>query len=800
MSLAHVVAFLRKSISLKRFGYAAIALAWLGCIGITSAVSAQKIREDLVAAKPFVSTSLAGMAVTKTRRGTPLAVTIPQGINTLLEVIDLRKMKRTLLAEQRTDGKLALGRAYVTLPNRHVLVGTTRGYVYDVNPDTGAVTEQAPSTAPDAAFQQAVLGDGRMVYFAATTGETQRLFAYNYQTTAWRDLGTLPDVQAGAAYAQGKLYLGNRNAANVTVFNVATKRQTSLPLGDIPAETGGLRVEGIYGGLLYLSTAASSPQTLVYSLTEQTIIDRKPFFGQISGPANSPKTQRTQNGQTPAPAPPAANTSETNETEQGDEQQQSGEQQEESTTSETTSEDTPGDTAGTQNGTQQTRTSPQQTTPEQQDSESEETQPNEQTVSPPASHPETPAPEPPVPDTPVYFGGFRSYSPKTQSVSRLGTARGMQPVRGSCWVNETQCVLYSEDGKLGVMRGSGRWYKAAKPSPIVGGYQAVGDIVMGDDDLVYASAQGVTSAIMQIDPDGLSKMVAALPSPVSRMLPLGQTVLAGSVTGELGRYDPSRKSVTPSFEAAIKVGDGSITALAFTGDKVAFALHTPDAKGAVGIYNPLSRTVERPAQAILNEKITSLAYHDGVLYGGGSGQDAALFAYDVKRATVRTRSVPAPQGGSITSLAASKDGRLYGVAGATLFEVDPHSLALIRKKAFYTTGQPGTVSLLADKLAVSAGGKIYEVAYGTFEAVQVASGEQLAVNSAGDYYYSRDGALYRMQTVRPAAIVAPVGTTAAFQLAGLELPLSILGVLVLSVIALSVFKVHLRRPTYSAYR
>ncbi|MCA9327198.1 hypothetical protein KDA14_01595, partial [Candidatus Saccharibacteria bacterium] len=201
---------------IHKYIYAFAAGLWLALNVFVPATQAQKkTDEQLIARKPFVATVVTGVGATKNKSGTPLAVTMPRGINGLLEVVDLKKMQRVLLQEQRSDGRDMVGQAYVTLPNRHVLVATDTGNVYDVDPDKLTATDQTPPDTRNIAFDRGVLGTDGSAYFTATDaiGATH-ILRYTYGTTSWREIATVPAVGGGLGY-DGAVYIGNPKAASV---------------------------------------------------------------------------------------------------------------------------------------------------------------------------------------------------------------------------------------------------------------------------------------------------------------------------------------------------------------------------------------------------------------------------------------------------------------------------------------------------------------------------------------------------------------------------------------------------------
>lgn len=186
-----------------------------------------------------------------------------------------------------------------------------------------------------------------------------------------------------------------------------------------------------------------------------------------------------------------------------------------------------------------------------------------------------------------------------------------------------------------------------------------------------------------------------------------------------------------------------------------------------------------------------------------TAQTAQLVAYDSTTRTVVAKSSPVPGAHSISSIAIGPNGHVYGVAGSTLFEADPRTLTVIRTKAFYTQDIPGTVVFLRSQLIASVAGKIYTLTADDFHETQVATGARLAVNSRGQYYYVRDGALYRMtgvpSAVAPTAAVTSNASGFALTTADVKLGASMLG-LIAMLIAIPVFTLHHRRIDYVVRR
>ena len=85
-------------------------------------------------------------------------------------------------------------------------------------------------------------------------------------------------------------------------------------------------------------------------------------------------------------------------------------------------------------------------------------------------------------------------------------------------------------------------------------------------------------------------------------------------------------------------------------------------------------------------QISSLAYHDGTLYGGSLGccnfdatkHPGQMFAMDPVSGSVLWKSTPLPEEEGVNGLAFDGQGRLFGMTYGTVFEVDPANGALLR--------------------------------------------------------------------------------------------------------------------------
>jgi hypothetical protein len=789
--------------------YVLAALSWLVLGVFTPVARAQQAAEELIAPKPFISTVIDGLGITNDKTGAPIAVAVVRGMNVQLEVVNLKTQKRLVVTELRNDGVTAGAAAYVALPNRHVLVGTTTGYVYDVDPDKQSVVELTVPQAGSPGFTAGTQGDGTVSYWLDRTATGSRLYGYTAQTSKWRDFGTVPSLTNGIVYANGVIYLGS-DGQNATVYtvNAQTGAQASFTIPGVPADTKSVNVTAVFESNLYVTVASSSAQTYVYDTKTNTVVDTQPSFGTVlqgsivkdpqpeasttpQAVQTQPTTQSQATTSTGTQTQPVTDTpGTTTQTNQGQ--------------SQTPGSDTKPTTTQTQAQTQtQTQTTPTTTTP------TEETVTTGTQTTTQKTEVATVTPKP----KPVYFGAFSQYNPGTKQVTTVANTQGLQPVSGNCWTDETHCVVFNQAGRIGTVNTAARSFKLMTPSPFTGGYQATDFVTIGADDTVFAASAAPGTALLQLDRDkaGLSKVVGLGGATFASLLAVDDTVLAGTSTGRLVRYDVSKRTATPAFDAGVKAGDGSVTALARVGEaRVVYGVSQTAGSptGAIGIYDISTGAVRLPAQAVLKDQtVGSVVYGQGKIYVGGVNPagSATLLAYDVAHQNVTAQTIPVPGKGAITSLVIGANGHVYGMAGSTLFEADPGTLTVRNRHALSVTDQAGNLLFWQGQLLASVAGKIYQVKADTLVATYVTNGVNLRVNSRGDMYYSRGAALYR--TLAPHAQVAAVTKVQKsavprfnFSVVDIRVRAGIVGLFGVLLLAGLGLKLHQRRQAHAVYR
>ncbi len=810
-------------IQTRKIIYASAVGLWLAVGVFIPVVQAQQAAEEIIAQKPFVSTSLEGLGVTRDKAGAPVAIAMVRGVNAPLQIINIKTQKRLALSEQRTDGVESVGVAYVTLPNRHVLVGTNTGYVYDVDPDKLAATELAPPRTGSLEFTAATIGENGKSYWLARAAGSGMVFGYTSSNGSWRDYGTVSTGVGGISYANSKLYIGS-DGTNPSIFTLSVESgaQATLPLADMSAGSGALKVEAISGNELYITRSSTPAVTLVYSFVKNAVIDQKDTFDMIAvKPAPEPESvavttapvqqaptssavntntdsaaSQTKPAETTAQTatlPSSATTTVTNSQSTNDRSQQASEANNKPTTT-------------TQTKPDQTATRPTQTV-----ATTEVTQ--SQVAAATTSVAQTPAPQPR--QNPVYFGGLNQYDVESKQVTGAVNTQGLQPANKDCWIDDNRCLVFSRNGRLGIANIANRSFKLLTPSPLTGGYHPGDFLAVNSSDTVYAASSSLNTAVLQVDRDKTAqrKLISSGGGVITSMVTVGNTVIAGTNSGSIVQYDDSAQSSVPVFDSGLSIGSGSVTALSSAGNsQLLFGISQTGANtsGAIGTYGVRNRNVSMSPKVVLkNQAIGSLAYLNGVAFVGGKSATgtAELVRYDIAKQSVAATVTPAAAAHSIDSLAVGPNGHIYGMAGATLFEADPVTLSVLRRNVFSVAAdpQPGKVLFWHGQLIVSAGGKIYQVKTDDLSATYVANGTSVIVNSQGDLYYYRGGAFLRM--LAPEQKVAAVTKVEKsvmphfnFSVVDIRLRIgvaSLFGMLLLSGLGL---RLHKRRVAHATYR
>lgn len=141
--------------------------------------------------------------------------------------------------------------------------------------------------------------------------------------------------------------------------------------------------------------------------------------------------------------------------------------------------------------------------------------------------------------------------------------------------------------------------------------------------------------------------------------------------------------------------------------------------GALSVYDPKTGTCEVHAGVVPNQTIASLAAANGKIYGGsliwgGLGatpteSEAKLFVFDPATGTSRDIDLPVRGLKALTSMVATRDGKLWMLAQNYLLEYETHSGKWLRVKQVFTdlhyTG--GRLTAYDSQLLITPQGRIY---------------------------------------------------------------------------------------------
>ena len=153
--------------------------------------------------------------------------------------------------------------------------------------------------------------------------------------------------------------------------------------------------------------------------------------------------------------------------------------------------------------------------------------------------------------------------------------------------------------------------------------------------------------------------------------------------------------------------------------------------GALVIYDPVTGTSQGFRNVVQDESVFGLTARGGIVYGGTSivgglattpptRTDGTVFAWDVKRSRKLWETVPVPGAITVSSVTFGPDGLLWGVAGKTVFAVDPRYGKVVKSYVLGTTGSSGDIVATGEAVYVSIDlNKIFRIAPGKAPALFV---------------------------------------------------------------------------------
>lgn len=187
--------------------------------------------------------------------------------------------------------------------------------------------------------------------------------------------------------------------------------------------------------------------------------------------------------------------------------------------------------------------------------------------------------------------------------------------------------------------------------------------------------------------------------------------------------------------------------------------------GVLAFYDPESGSMDVHEDVVPQQGIVSLAYREGLLYGGttvwgGLGidpvaEEAVLFLWDVTSGEKVFERIPVPGEKAIGDLVFDDDGMLWGITQGTLFQFDPQRQEVVTRRRLFESNWERTVwqsSFLKYEpaqniLYVVSGGRLLSYSPATDRVEELAQGVgYLARDRLGNLYTARGTELVQIKS------------------------------------------------------
>jgi len=253
---------------------------------------------------------------------------------------------------------------------------------------------------------------------------------------------------------------------------------------------------------------------------------------------------------------------------------------------------------------------------------------------------------------------------------------------------------------------------------------------------------------------------------------LGKMLYMGNYTGaHIWQYDPAQKWSSQNPKSLFKLHDQKQDrpfALLGVGElKELYIGSVPDYpyhSGALTIYDAATQQHQTFIDIVKDQGIISLAYKDGLLYGGttidgglGTSAPAAkagtLFVFDTKTNKKILELTPNPTGRDVSGLLVGPDGLIWGVAEDMIFKYDPAKRAIVFQKSLLPRHIAKVVwadaSLVLNRdgnvYGTNKSGILFKINPGdmSFTVIKKDAGRYLVQDDAGNLYMSNDSYLWR---------------------------------------------------------
>lgn len=180
-------------------------------------------------------------------------------------------------------------------------------------------------------------------------------------------------------------------------------------------------------------------------------------------------------------------------------------------------------------------------------------------------------------------------------------------------------------------------------------------------------------------------------------------------------------------------------------------------QGALAIYDTVSGSIEVYDDIVQDQGIVSLAYHDGMIYGGttiygGLGtsgpaaDEAKLFVFDTQTKQKVFETAPAPGRQVVSGLTVGPDGHIWGVAEDHIFKFDPDTRQFVYNASHLGRYPASTGTVWVDAfLELGVDGNIYGTnRRGHFFMIDPDSMTFMSIQSGAGNYLTQDfyGNLY----------------------------------------------------------
>ncbi len=282
-------------------------------------------------------------------------------------------------------------------------------------------------------------------------------------------------------------------------------------------------------------------------------------------------------------------------------------------------------------------------------------------------------------------------------------------------------------------------------NPLVGGY-------------------GTAPYFVQLSRDGLGDVQHAVRGQVESFGTSGQNLLVGTYPGANIHLIRTGSGSPPEPESSWKLEHGQDRPVAFTDlgeGRVAIAsVPVYGQSGGALTFLRVDGNIENVLTDIApGRSPLTLAHDNGRLYVGTGGTgglgaardpgDGTVVKVDSQSGQIESTTTPLPGDATISALMFDRDGALWGWSVDTIFEMDPETLRVERKKRYskardnkaYVRGR--NLVDVGSQLAGCARGKVFLIDKSDLTRKNIARGNNLVLGGNRELYYSRGSKVYR---------------------------------------------------------